>query len=244
MKKSLFFLAAFFALGCVMPNVVATAQTSGTPPAANECVPRTADSKPCTPAPKPAAGKHNKKHAAPAANQQQTAPPPAAPSPVDKLAELLVASQVQLNVATAANMAATTANQQRETDAFVLAQQALKLQADTDAARIDIEKEDADTRKATEKAYEKYLPQFARATLLDAKAHMTDAILGNLIRAGGELGSAVLLRPAQVVANGGSGGSGGIGGAGGKGGDGGSSSQSQVQQQTASPSQSQSQVAP
>jgi hypothetical protein len=235
MKKKFFvFLAAFLTLGCVMPSVVATAQTSGTL-AANACVLRTGDGKPCTPAPKPAAGKHNKKHVAPAANQQQPAPPPAAPSPVDKLAELLVASQVQLNTVAAANL-------QRETDAFVLAQIALKLQADTDAARVANEKDliahnyELDLRRVKveeldQTARAEYYKVSGKAQLRDSTAHVLDATLGNVIRAGGQIGAAVLMQPTQVTATGGGGGNA-------------AASQSQVQQQTASPSQSQSQVAP
>jgi hypothetical protein len=220
MKKSLLFLAAFFALGCFMPSAIVTAQTNAAP-----CKP---------PAHRTTATHHQQP--APSANQQrQTAPPPAAPSQVDRLTELLAA--------------ATTTTMQRDSESFALAQAALKLQADTDAKRIAIEQQKADTEKFVAEsaadindrfatvaeldaaARRKYLPQYARAALLDAKAHMVDATLGNAIRAGGEIGAAILMQPTQVIASGGAGGTA-------------TASQSQVQQQTASPSQSQSQVAP
>jgi hypothetical protein len=236
MKRVLVFLSVFFALGCIIPNAVAQASKGA---AAEQCIPRDTAGKPCTPPAKKQAT-HTQQHrqiVQSTATSSASSAATATPNATDKLVELLATS--------------TVANQQRETDAFIIAQQALKLQAETDAKRIAIEDHDANTRQyvaehnyaleerrvtyeeLNAEAQRKYLPQYARAALLDAKAHMTDAILGNAIRAGGQIGAAMLLQPTQVTSNA-------TGGAGGNS----SASAAQTQQQTASPSQSQSQVAP
>jgi hypothetical protein len=199
MKSFMVFAVAFFVLGCVAPSTVA-AQARKDATTANQCIPRDGTGKPCVPAKKPAATHHTqRRRSAPA---ETTAAIPAAPkaespSETDKLL-------IQLNVT-------TVANQQRETDAFMLAQQALSLQAETDAKRIAIEQQDADTRtnlavlegrrvtyeELNAAAYRKYLPKFASAASRNATANLISAFTGPM----GEIGSAFLLGPTQINAS-------------------------------------------
>jgi hypothetical protein len=203
MKKFFVFLIAFVALGCVMPSA-AVAQNNKT--SANQCVPRDRCGNLCIP-------KTHRKTYAPAVKVQATTvatPAPQAPMPIDN--EL-----ARVNSLTAQALA--FGYQQNA--------EANKLTAIYNTALIVVEQEDADTRKYTaeqtadvndrlatveernELAYEKYLPQHGRAEVLDAKAHMTDAVLGNFLRAGGEVGAAFLGRTqigaTTITSNGGAG---------------------------------------
>ena len=203
MKKFIVFLIAFVALGCVMPSA-AVAQNNKT--SANQCVPRDRCGNLCIP-------KTHRKTYAPAVKVQATTvatPAPQAPMPIDN--EL-----ARVNSLTAQALA--FGYQQNA--------EANKLTAIYNTALIVVEQEDADTRKYTaeqtadvndrlatveernELAYEKYLPQHGRAEVLDAKAHMTDAVLGNFLRAGGEVGAAFLGRTqigaTTITSNGGAG---------------------------------------
>ena len=219
MKKLLTIVVVFFALGCVIPSAVA--QTSKDA-AADQCIRRDVQGNPCTLKP-PAAH-----HAAAAGTESKTKVPC---QPSDKLVEVLAASQIQLATTTAAN-------QQRETDGFVLAQEALKLQADTDSKRIAIESQDANTRQYIAEhnyeldarrvtveelnavAYRKYLPKFASA----ASRTATAALIGAFTTPMGQIGSAIITGPMKITANGGSSSSSAVG----QGGAGGSASASAV----------------
>jgi len=197
MKRFSLVLLVFVALGCIVAPSAVVSQTNGNCPSPTK--------------PKPAAGTPAPEH--------KSATKPAAGTPADQGTKnndssLLAGLLVQLNEANAISNRQTS-------DAFLLGQQALKLREETDARRIAIEQQDANTRQyIAEKGYEldarrvtveeldqkaraPYYAAMGKASLLDAKAHMVDATLGNFLKAGGEVGSAFLTGPMKVTATGG-----------------------------------------
>lgn len=220
MKKFVLVLVSFFALGFFVPSAAIHAQGACTIPQARH------GSKPTTPAPK------KKAKTAPI----QTAPAPAAlrlpapPSVGSTLPPPPASEELARVNALTAQALAFGYQQNAETN---------KLTAEYNKAHLAIEDKDANTRKFVAEtsadiadrlatveelngeAYRKYLPQHGKAEMRDANAHLLDATLGNLLKAGGTVGAAALYKPTQVTAN---------------------ASQSQTQEQHQQDSQSQSQV--